>query len=85
MQLIINHPEISKLARELMAYTGESFNQVLLNALREQLEQIKASQQSKVALKAELLQIGQQCAALPIQDNRLPDEILGYNEIGVPS
>jgi len=42
MALTINHPEIDKLAHELMSYTGETLTQVLLNTLRERLEQEKA-------------------------------------------
>ena len=35
-------------------------------------------------LQNRLLQIGQQCSALPLLDSRSPEEILGYNDIGVP-
>jgi antitoxin VapB len=36
------------------------------------------------SLAAELLEIGQRCAALPDLDPRTPDEILGYDANGLP-
>jgi len=35
-------------------------------------------------LEDELLAIGRRCAALPDLDRRSPDEILGYDEVGLP-
>lgn len=35
--------------------------------------------------KTELMQIGKRCATLPLLDKRSPDEILGYNQDGLPS
>jgi len=37
------------------------------------------------ALKERLLAIGLRCAALPLRDRRTADEILGYDESGMPS
>jgi antitoxin VapB len=77
----LNHPEVKKLAREIVFYTGETMTQAVVNALRERLlrEQKKYRPQPP-SLQEELLRIGQECAALPILDQRTPDEILGYNE-----
>jgi hypothetical protein len=33
---------------------------------------------------AEILKISKRCSLLPDKDARLPDQILGYDEIGVP-
>jgi len=44
-------------------------------------EEVKA----KRSLAAELLEIGKQCAASPLLDDRSPDEILGYDNHGIPS
>ena len=38
-----------------------------------------------IDLKAELLKIGKSCSALPLLDNRAPDEILGYDNNGLPT
>ncbi|MEO1297085.1 MAG: hypothetical protein AAFW75_15135 [Cyanobacteria bacterium J06636_16] len=32
-----------------------------------------------------ILAIARRCATLPVFDDRSPDEILGYNELGLPS
>lgn len=32
----------------------------------------------------ELLEIARRCATRPVEDSRGPDEILGYDEIGLP-
>ena len=40
---------------------------------------------SQTALKERLLTIAKRCAALPLLDHRTPDEILGYDEFGIPS
>jgi antitoxin VapB len=55
----------------------------VLNALRERIKKEKEKQKGAISLKDELLQIGKQCAALPVLDNRSPEEILGYNKDGV--
>jgi antitoxin VapB len=83
MAITINHPEADELARELSNYTGETITQAVVTALRERLEREKGKQGRPISLKEELLRIGQECAALPILDNRSSEEILGYNEIGV--
>lgn len=46
-----------------------------------QKKTVSASSQN---LKEELLAIGKHCAALPLLDSRTPDQILGYNEQGLP-
>jgi len=39
----------------------------------------------KRSLAAELLEIGRQCAASPLLDDRTPEAILGYDNHGIPS
>lgn len=82
----INHPEVNELAQDLSQYTGESVTQaVTINALRERLEREKEKVDETKQLKEELLRIGRECAALPVLDQRSPDEVLGYTDLGVPS
>ncbi len=81
MALTINHPDAELLVQELIACTGETLTQAVLNALRERIK--KEKERRAISLKDELLQIGKQCAALPVLDNRRPEEILGYNQNGV--
>ena len=84
MTLRINHPEADDLAQELARTTGETVSQAVINAIRERLEREKM-RQTKLEFRAEtLLRIGQECAALPLLDDRHPDEIIGYDAHGVP-
>lgn len=82
MTLTINHPEANALAQELSEYMGESITDAVIIALRERLARAKAV--GNPSLAEELLELGRKCAALPRLDDRTPDEILGYNEIGLP-
>ena len=83
MALSIKHPEADRLARELSNYTGEGITEVVLKALRERLQREKGRVRTP-NLREELLAIGNRCAALPDLDTRGPDEILGYDEHGLP-
>ncbi len=83
MPLNIKNPEADRLARALSEKTGETITEAVIRALQERLAREEG--RSRVpSLKEELLAIGKRCAALPDHDTRPPDEILGYNEIGVP-
>lgn len=84
MALSIKNQEANRLARELAALTGESLTETIVLSLRERLERQRASQDNR-PLVARLMEIGQQCARLPVLDARPADEILGYNENGLPS
>ena len=84
MTLTINHPEADELAQELSRYTGESLTQAVITALRERLEREKEKVSQTVSIKEALLQISRECAALPLLDQRSPDEIIGYTHQGVP-
>ncbi len=83
MPLNIKHPEVSRLARELARKTGESITDAVLKALRERLAREEA-RTVLPGLKDEILAIGRRCAALPDLDTRAPDEILDYDEHGLP-
>ncbi|MCZ6666576.1 MAG: type II toxin-antitoxin system VapB family antitoxin [Gammaproteobacteria bacterium] len=82
MALNIKNPEADRLARELAARTGETITQTVLNALRERLKREGAK--SPLSLKDEIMEISRRCAALPDLDRRSADEIIGYDENGLP-
>jgi antitoxin VapB len=83
MPLSVNHPEADELARALAARTGETVDEAVVKALRERLERTP-EQRRRRATKEELMAIARRCAALPDYDLRSPDEILGYDDDGVP-
>ncbi len=53
-----------------------------MKALRERLERETAK--SPVSLKDEIMAISRRAAALPRRTGRQPDEIIGYDERGLP-
>jgi len=81
--LNIRSPETEALATELARLTGETKTEAVTKAVRDRLERVKRARQQR-SLADELDAIGRQCATLPVLDPRTPDEILGYDEHGLP-
>lgn len=84
MPLSIKDPEADRLARAVAAKTGETITQAVVTALRERLAREDRKGADNDALLEEVLEIGRHCASLPILDKRSADEILGYDENGLP-
>jgi antitoxin VapB len=86
MALSLKDPETDRLAREVARLTGESLTEAVRRALAERLERERLRRGQPVRGLAErLLAIARHCASLPDIDTRSPDEILGYDEHGLPS
>lgn len=85
MSLSIKDPKADKLARELAQETGQTITQAVIKALDDQLKRIKQKHNYRENLANELMDIGRHCANLPILDYRSPNEILNYNENGLPN
>jgi antitoxin VapB len=83
MALSIKNPEADRLARELAAVTGESLSDAVLTALRERLAR-QAGHRRAPALRDEIARIQDRIAHLPVLDHRTDDELLGYDEHGIP-
>ncbi len=84
MALSIKHPEADRLARELAEKTGESITAAVVNALKERLSRYHQNRPRAIGLADEIISISDHCASLPVLDGRTPEEILGYDEKGVP-
>jgi antitoxin VapB len=84
MALSIKSIETEHLAREIAAKTGESLTGAIQKALEERLERLNNSRRSQ-ALAAQIDDILQRVDAMPDLDARTPDEIIGYDEDGLPS
>ena len=84
MALSIKNQEAERLARLVAEQTGESLTGAIEQALRERLERLQRKQRAPVRIER-LLEIANRVAALPRLDKRTPDEILGYDENGLPS
>ena len=89
MQLNIKNDEAYALAKRLAERTGESLTEAVTTALRERLEREHAAERTHAQTKAERLAklraIVKQFDSLPVFDDREPDEIIGYDENGLPS
>ena len=84
MALSIKDPQTERLARELAGRTGESITVATRRALEERLRRV-GSDTRKAALLEDLAAIRRRRSALPVLDKRSADEIIGYDETGLPS
>jgi antitoxin VapB len=84
MPLSIKDSETERLARDLAQRTGETITIATKKALEERLRRIGGGQQ-KAMLLEDLAAIRRRCARLPVFDERKPNEILGYDELGLPT
>ena len=84
MALNIGDPETEQLARLLAERTGETIAAATKRALQERLGRID-SDAAKAAQLEDLAAFRRRWSALPRLDNRSADEILGYDENGLPS
>lgn len=83
MALNIRNPEAEKLAAELAKRTGETKTEAVIKALRDRLARVRR-ERAKRHLVDELEEIADHAASLPVLDERTPDEIIGYDEHGLP-
>jgi antitoxin VapB len=83
MAISIKSLETERLARELASRTGESLTSAIQKALEERLERLKQQRRSP-SLSTQLEDILRRVDQLPILDSRTPDEIVGYDEHGLP-
>lgn len=83
MALSIKDWETEQLARRLVERTGETITAANRRTLEEGLKRTGSGH--KAALLEDLEAIRKRVAALPILDDRSSDEIIGYDENGIPS
>jgi len=83
MALNIRNPEAEKLATALAKITGETKTEAVTVALRDRLERVRRERSGR-PLADELDDIALRCASLPVLDDRSAEEILCYDEHGVP-
>jgi antitoxin VapB len=83
MAINIRHPEVEELARALAKLTGETKTEAVRRSLQDRLTRLRR-ERTKRRLADELDGIARDCSALPVLDKRSADEILGYDEDGVP-
>lgn len=85
MALSIKNPETERLARQLARTTGESLTQAVTEALRDRLVRETGHKGDLDQLREDIRRIQEEVARLPVLDDRTPDEIIGYDENGLPT
>ena len=83
MALNIKDPATDRLVRELADVTGESITVAVSKAARERLERIQG-RLSPEQKRAAIRRIQARVAARGIDYSKTEDEILGYDENGIP-
>ena len=84
MPLNIKNDRAHDLARQIQQKTGESLTTAVIVALAERMRRV-APEEDKAARLARINEIIDRAANYPVLDNRTPDEIIGYDENGLPS
>ena len=84
MALNIRNPEAERLADAVAKLTGETKTEAVTRALRDRLTRLRRERAGR-CLADELDEIARHCARLPVKDSRPAEEILGYDERGLPT
>jgi antitoxin VapB len=82
--LNIKDPEAHALATEIAQRTGQTLTQVVKEALQDRLARERATKSGQGRLVARVLELGRRASSRPVLDPRSPEEIIGYDEFGVP-
>jgi antitoxin VapB len=84
MPISIKNRETEALARKLADLTGESITGAIQTAVSERYDRVQRERGGR-SLAEELMEIGRRCAARPRDMTLTDDEILGYDEFGIPT
>ena len=85
MALSLKDKETDSLARQVASLTGETLTQAIRTSLSERLQRERLKRGRPANLADELEAIARRNDHLPILDPRSADEIIGYDEFGLPS
>jgi antitoxin VapB len=83
MALSIKDPETERLARNLAQLTGENITTATKRAIEERLRRV-GGHSRKANLLQDLAEIRKRWSAMPVLDDRTPEDILDYDEHGLP-
>jgi antitoxin VapB len=83
MALSIKDASTDRLIRELAGLTGETMTEAVRAAVRDRLARERTRRGASQELARRLDELAKECAALPDEDPRSPDEIVGYDERGM--
>lgn len=81
--LNIKDPEAYRLARRLADLTGESLTEAVRSSLRQRLSREERSRPDPT-VREKLTEIAARCSRRPLLDSRTDDDIIGYDDRGLP-
>lgn len=85
MGVFIKKPQAEAKIRELAARTGETLTEAIERAVDDRLAKLGPAQPRKGRVdRKKLAEVLAYFDSLPVDDPRSPDEIIGYDESGVP-
>ena len=84
MALNLRNQEVERLAATVARLTGETKTEAVRAALADRLVRLQRERTGR-SLADELDDIALACAALPVVDTRSADEIIGYDDAGLPA
>jgi antitoxin VapB len=85
MGLSIKNAEVERLARELAGHRKISITEAIRQSLEREVKREKAVKKSRESMYDAIMAIARESAVLPTNDDLTEDEILGYDEHGVPT
>jgi antitoxin VapB len=83
MALSIKSDKADRLARRLAAETGETLTEAVEIALSERLDREQGRRAG--SMRARLKRLAADVAAMQVTDSRSPEEIIGYDDAGLPN
>ncbi|HZY99201.1 MAG TPA: type II toxin-antitoxin system VapB family antitoxin [Candidatus Baltobacteraceae bacterium] len=83
MAFSVKDAETDRLVRELARETGETLTDAIQTAVRERLSHVRAVRRPRLA--DDIARIARRCGRRPVRDDRTTEEILGYDEGGLPT
>jgi antitoxin VapB len=83
MPLSIRNPKVETLARDVARRTGETVTKAIERALEQRLAGLRTDRE-KAARRRKIERIVRKISRMPDRDTRSADEILGYDERGLP-
>jgi antitoxin VapB len=84
MGVFIKKPEAEAKIRELAARTGESITEAVERAVDDRLTKLGPPRRKGRVDREKLAEVLAYFDSLPVDDPRSPNEIIGYDEHGVP-
>jgi antitoxin VapB len=82
--LNIKDSEVYHLARQVADLTGETLTDAVRHSLQERLKREQCARPDPQWIE-KLREISDRCASRPVLDPRSDDELVGYDEFGVPA